>query len=1164
MSTEHDILVPFLGVQLGLLTSRQVSAAARDGSEGLAARLVAQGALSAERLQLLEQLAGEAVRSHGGDLGATLDTFGGQASVVLSMGPRAAGEEEAAPLAGENPLAVTQEQPGRYTFMTSPGSSAGGDAVELGHGGLGRVLIAIDEHLEREVAFKELLRPELAAPSGTALDRTLPVTLARFLREARLTGRLEHPNIIPVYELGRRRDGSLYYTMKVVRGRTLARALEECRTLAERLRLLRHFADVCHAVAYAHSRGVVHRDLKPENVMLGEFGETVVLDWGLAKARGREDLQHGELRRGVEQLQGATSSGTQAGDVLGSPLYMSPEQAEGNIESVDERSDVWGLGVVLYQILTGQTPFTGVNAFEVLGRLMKEDVPPVRARCPGAPPELAAVAEKALARDQARRYPSARELAAEVEAYLTGGRVRTYAYSPWELVKRLVGQNKLAFAVGAIGVALLAVVLGLSMARISAERDLAQSQRKAALRFANFLVNDLLGELADLPEAAEASKAVLARSLEYYQAEVDPDSGDAAERLDLARAYHKVAHLSLQVGNVEGGLQAGRTALRILEDLRSHAPDDGEIVYQAVLTRWVIGNCLVRLTRNQEAIEVLEQSRTQAEAEAAEQPGSYELQDALWRIHYLLGDVRFDRAAMPEAQASYLLALAAARRMEAMAPNRPEVLQRLAACYDGLAKLARRQGQLQAALDWRRQDLSLADQQVHLQPANPRWKISRAFSLDELGMLELSMGDSQAALEHLRQASSLASLVADADPANKYWQQGAARIEMHLGQVLALTGQSAEARRTLRSALDRFDRLIALEPDDRVLTPHASQALDLLAGLELANGSLTEARTLFERALALDRQVSDSRPDYDVLKVNLALSHARLSALAAALGDLPAARQHRDTQLQMAERLVEKSAADPLNVELLADALGGAVRVALSQRKQPEARALVARYQATALRLLELAPDSQDLKLVAIDSGLARGDLETLDGHTGPARDAYRDALRRAQELVALDPGRSDTQLALARVRWRLGETARAGEGLRELRQREPDDLRVATELLQVALLTGRFQEVITLGGEALKRNPDSRNNQLVILGLIATAQALAGELPRARRTAREAGEVAPPGPLYFGDWQLAVLRIRLEGRLPRDLRPLWQALGDWNLGGSGSAVANAFRELAR
>jgi serine/threonine-protein kinase len=187
--------------------------------------------------------------------------------------------------------------------------------------------------------------------------------------------------------------------MKLVRGKTLGRALDECDSLGDRLKLLGHFEDMCQAIAYAHSRGVIHRDIKPDNVMLGEFGETVVLDWGLAKMRGRKDAHGDKLAREVQVFQRAGHGQTMHGQAIGTPSYMSPEMAEGAIDRIDERSDVWCLGTVLYRILTGRPPFISGDPLRTIEMVKSEPVTPVRKLCPEAPADLAAVVEKALQRD---------------------------------------------------------------------------------------------------------------------------------------------------------------------------------------------------------------------------------------------------------------------------------------------------------------------------------------------------------------------------------------------------------------------------------------------------------------------------------------------------------------------------------------------------------------------------------------------------------------------------------------------------------------------------------------------------------------------------------------------------------------------------------------------
>jgi len=231
---------------------------------------------------------------------------------------------------------ITPEAEGRYQLLT-----------ELGRGGIGRVVVGFDLHLGRTVACKELMLAYSATGlSGSERDPSV----LRFLREARVTGQLEHPSIVPIYELGHRADGTLYYTMKRVRGSTLGHRLSMAETLADRLSFLPSLLDVANAIAYAHSRGVIHRDIKPDNVMLGRYGETIVVDWGLAMPVTRDERfrQSGE---NTLMPRSGGSSGTSSSLGAGTPAYMSPEQLFHG-KQIDHRGDLWSVGVVAYYALT--------------------------------------------------------------------------------------------------------------------------------------------------------------------------------------------------------------------------------------------------------------------------------------------------------------------------------------------------------------------------------------------------------------------------------------------------------------------------------------------------------------------------------------------------------------------------------------------------------------------------------------------------------------------------------------------------------------------------------------------------------------------------------------------------------------------------------------------
>lgn len=454
-----DPIVAVLALQLGIVKLADVVEAAslveRGDADSLIQALAGMGVVSDANCRKLREMSGKEVESVRG-MERTLSAAG-----------------EATPPV-DSPISVTNEHYGRY----SPASGKA-DGLEIGRGGMGRVIAVFDEHLEREVAVKELLTGGGASakpnPGG---DPGPPAQVARFVREARLTGQLAHPNIVPVYELGRRNDGTLYYAMKLVQGTTMADRLAKCRTLDQRLRLLPQYLNLSQAIAYAHSRGVVHRDIKPHNVMLGEYGETVVLDWGLAKATGAAQLDEGEEDR-LPGLNDSSRQETVFGTRLGTPVYMSPEQAEGRTDEVDERSDVWSLGVVLYEVLVGQRPFKGVTAEELLAQVCAGNYDPPRQVVQAVSGELASICSKALQVDPARRYMNAGALAADVENYLGGARVGAYEYSSWELVRKFVARNRL---VTALVLVLLVVMAGAGIVTYGAYRDAekARGQERSA------------------------------------------------------------------------------------------------------------------------------------------------------------------------------------------------------------------------------------------------------------------------------------------------------------------------------------------------------------------------------------------------------------------------------------------------------------------------------------------------------------------------------------------------------------------------------------------------------------------------------------------------------------------------------------------------------------
>lgn len=366
-------------------------------------------------------------------------------------------------------------------------------------GGIGRVWVAYDSELGREVALKEL-RPDRLAD---------PALAARFLNEARITGRLQHPGIVPVYEMApENEDGPAYYTMRFVRGQTFTeavRAHHEARSpdRVGLIRLLGAFVRVCQTIAYAHTQGVVHCDLKGQNVILGDFGEVIVLDWGLASSIGEADYPGRVTRR-----------------LPGTPAYMAPEQARGQVDRLGPRTDIFGLGAILYEILTGRPPFVADDSGDALELARQSQ--PVRPRdlAPRVSPALTAVCLKALAVEPEQRYATATELATEVQHWLADEPVEAYRESVAERAQRWGRRHRAHLAVMlAVLVTSLVALVFISEARwrvvqteAKAELDHAGLRMRAALDLKAGLEQQLYFQRVALAERELAAHHVV-RSL---------------------------------------------------------------------------------------------------------------------------------------------------------------------------------------------------------------------------------------------------------------------------------------------------------------------------------------------------------------------------------------------------------------------------------------------------------------------------------------------------------------------------------------------------------------------------------------------------------------------------------------------------------------------------
>lgn len=331
----------------------------------------------------------------------------------------------------------------------------------IGKGGMGAVLSTVDQDIRRKVAMKVMLSKDSADTPK----------VKRFLEEAQITGQLEHPNIVPVHEIGIDEDSKIYFTMKLVQGENLETILANCENNVEDYsekfslgNLIQLFMKLCDGISYAHSKGVIHRDLKPENIMIGSFGEVLVMDWGIAKIIGQKDTV---AENSVSQLEdSAKHTQTMEGIVLGTPAYMPPEQAWGHISELDERSDIFSLGAILYKILTLKAPYEGQNLMAVLQKAQNRELvsPDIRTPQKNIPAELNAICLKALAYEQEKRYGSVLELKRDLQLYLDGKSVSAKKDNLFIRTKKWILRNKIAsMGIAAAVICLVAGVVATSI-----------------------------------------------------------------------------------------------------------------------------------------------------------------------------------------------------------------------------------------------------------------------------------------------------------------------------------------------------------------------------------------------------------------------------------------------------------------------------------------------------------------------------------------------------------------------------------------------------------------------------------------------------------------------------------------------------------------------------
>ncbi len=524
---DRNLLVGVLGLQMGLYSESELIAAMRqwifEKSHPLENILVKLGYLKADRQAFLADIVKQFIAIHGNNPAeglANLSSFGALKNQLSELGD----DEVSCSFTRFNDLRQDREDSRERntadTLSFHDTNDGKGQRFRIvrrhATGGLGVVSVAEDRELHRFVALKEI-QPQLASN---------PESRIRFQIEAEVTGRLEHPGIVPVYSLGTTERGTPFYVMRFIKGDSLKDAIEQLYRdraslsahqygLALR-KLVRRLIDVCNAIEYAHSHGVLHRDLKPGNIMLGRYGETLVVDWGLAKTGAKLPADHADEVTFLP-LSGDVSSDTRMGTVVGTAAYMSPEQAEGRLDLLGPVSDVYSLGATLYCILTGVAPIPKLSHEEMLQKARTGNFRKPRELNPSIPPTLEAICLKAMSRQQADRYPNTAAFATELELWLAGEPVTAYREPALDRLYRFAKRHRSIVATCTAVLATATVALMIVNLIVKSQNDALKLARDEAYR-------QQLNAEKYLSDARGLSMTLLSTAEEKLsQPQIDPD-----------------------------------------------------------------------------------------------------------------------------------------------------------------------------------------------------------------------------------------------------------------------------------------------------------------------------------------------------------------------------------------------------------------------------------------------------------------------------------------------------------------------------------------------------------------------------------------------------------------------------------------------------------------
>ena len=1012
---EPNLLLGMMAFQLGIVPKEQfVSAVAHwqsNKSRSMEEVLAESGAFNSVDRQLLRDLATQHLSAHNGDPVASIGALMGIAAVVDELRTLGDPDVDSALSSVDTTIGLgIVESLGADTLDFDSQTAAKDSQLNAENsrfhtvklhakGGLGEVYRARDHQLNREVALKEI-QPKYADDQGSR---------SRFLLEAEVTGGLEHPGIVPVYALGRHEDGRPYYVMRFIRGQTLHHAVDQFYEgesasdysgLAFR-KLLGRFMDVCQAMEYAHSRGVLHRDLKPGNIMLGKYGETLVVDWGLARTQDSEDSVEAPLRPTME------SAGTMAGRALGTPAFMPPEQAAGDLESLGPASDVYALGATLYYMLTGRTPFSGDDVSALLEQVKAGDFPSPRQVRPSAPMALEKICLKAMALNGAERYASPQVLSEDIERYLADEPTSAHKESWVTRSRRWVRKHQVltvstaaVLMVSVIGLSVFASVLGGKNAELvtlnakeQTARELAEanefaakSQSQLALSTMVAVIHDIQAGLKTLPGGGEVRRRLLNTSLEkiqqiatFYVDQTLVDQQSLHALLEMGEVVLNYgADLSSDLNTVESAesLSTVKTARLFFERALEIAESDSytplEVAHESDLINSLLnlGHVQLLLGDMSTALTLTERAVGQLQAENLA---------ASIDVYRLLGNIKLRMGEVEEAREAFQSSLDASIVIAGADPQDDRLQIALGYAYERLGEVSFQGGRTEEALDALKQSVRIADQLVTNDSDNLDYQGLRVRASVKLGDVYAMATEDEDALAAYEQTLESARKLSAEDPSNHGFRHGLSIAIEKVGKTQANLGKGDD--RWVEESLKLRQQLVEYDPANVRWQLSLSAAYDHRGDLQLKSKQTEAALKSYETGMEI-REALQNRGNNDAEAVRaIAISYSKIAGLQHASGKSREALESYNKGLKIFQRIANDDSSNALAV--------GAIyaiqfKVAGIYESLKEWEAAAPAYRAAAATLENMIENEQAFlrraQMLQVRKGLA-GDVKNAELH---------------------------------------------------------------------------------------------------------------------------------------------------------------------------------------